>query len=92
MVAQYQRDMSEWKAYRVDPEVYRCLSISIHHHGAYVKLLAERLKELGVGPTFWITTQTKPFCKLHNMKQRIDIRDSHTSQEQFGGLATKEKD
>ena len=91
LVAPYQRDMSEWKTYRVHPEVYRRLSIGIDHHGRYVKLLTERLKKLGVSHAIWIT-QTKPFCKLYNMPQSIDVRGSHTSQEQFAGLVTKEQD
>jgi len=91
LVTAYHRDMSEWKTYRVDPEVYRRLSIGINHHGKYVKLLTEQLRTLGVSHAIWIT-QTKPFCKLHNMPQSIDVRGSHTSQEQFDGLATKEQD
>ena len=91
LVAQQQRDMSEWKTYRVDPGVYGRLSIGIDHHGKYVKLLTERLKKLGVSHTIWIT-QTKPFCKLNNMPQSLDVRGSHTSQEQFDGLVTKGQD
>ena len=91
LVSPYQKDMSEWKTYRIDPEVYGRLSIGLDHHGKYVKLLTERLKKLGVSHTIWIT-QTKPFCKLDNMPQSIDVRGSHTSQEQFDGLVSKEQD
>lgn len=91
LVAPYQGDMSEWKTYRVDPRMYKRLSIGIDHHGKYIKLLTEQLKKLGVSHTVWIT-QTKPFCKLKNMPQSIDVRGSQTSQEQFDALATKGQD
>ena len=91
LVTPYQRDMSEWRTYRVDPKVYKRLSIGVDHHGKYVKLLTERLKKLGVSHIIWIT-QTKPFCKLYNMPQSLDVRGSHTSQKQFDGLVTKEQD
>jgi len=91
LVTPYVEDRSEWKTYSIDSTVHDRLSVGLDYHGRYVRLVAEELKDLGVRSIIWIT-QTKPFCKLKELPDRITVRGSKTMQDQINDLASLDHD
>ena len=91
LVTPYQKDLGTWRNYNIDPVVYSRLSIGLANHGRYISLLAAQLKKLGVSHIIWIT-QTKPFCKLHDMPHALSVRGSKTTQDKLNNLMSLEEE